>query len=208
MKITFICGCFLLMYFSICYGTQQPLEQLRAQQRNPGFVHNRGIYMNIAKLPEIICFYAKNGRWPDYPTRLRELVYKFARFIFSMNDQSVRSYCRRIYNVGKTTRRPFFSLTTMNFPRDQRTTLRNSVFPTRTPSTTTTRFQTRTPSTTTTRFQARTPSTTTTIQTTRTSSTTTRIPSSTTSTTIAPATGTGTGTGTGVFDVYVYSMFL
>lgn len=195
MKITFICAFLLLMYFSICYGNPQPLGNLKVQQKNPSFVHNRGIYVNIAKLPGIVCYYAKNGRWPDYPLRLRELVYRFARFIFSMSDESIRRYCRQINNAG-TTRRPFFSLTTMRFTRDDRTTQRSTVFSTRTPSTTTTRFQTRTPSTSTTRQTTRTPSTTTTRQTTRFSSSTTRIPSTTrlittSSSTVAPASGTG-----------------
>ncbi|CAO1443106.1 unnamed protein product [Diamesa serratosioi] len=73
---------------------------MRTRQKGPSFRQNRGSYVNIAKLPGIVCYYAKNGHWPDYPIRLRELVYRFARFIFSMSDESIRFYCRKLNDGG------------------------------------------------------------------------------------------------------------
>ena len=186
-KITIVCAFLFLLYFSICYGSPESLNNWKTQQNDQSYMYNRGAYVQIAKLPGIVCYYAKNGQWPDYPQRLRELVHRFARFIFSMSDESIRYYCRKINVVGKTTRRPFFSLTTMTFTRDGRTT--------RMP-TSTSRFQTST-----TRFSStRVPSTSTTTRTPSTSTTTSTTSSITEDYNYgdtATATGTGTATATG-----------
>lgn len=50
--------------------------------------------LNFA-LVDIICFYARFGRWPTYPFYLQQSVFWMSRLIFSMDDNGIRSFCRQ-----------------------------------------------------------------------------------------------------------------
>lgn len=56
---------------------------------------------NLMRVPAIICYYAKNGRWPEYNKNLRRLVQRLAIVVFSMSDESVKFYCTQVFQLNQ-----------------------------------------------------------------------------------------------------------
>jgi hypothetical protein len=56
--------------------------------------------VNSNRVADIVCFYAKNGRWPSYPRNWRPFVSDFARRIFAMTDANIKRYCQRILQTN------------------------------------------------------------------------------------------------------------
>lgn len=56
---------------------------------------------NLLRVPQIICSYAKYGRWPEFDTRLRPLVLQFSRTVFAMNDESIKLYCTQVFRFNQ-----------------------------------------------------------------------------------------------------------
>lgn len=107
MKITF---CFMVLvtcYIIYTTNAQQPgksLQPRRAQQvgqRRNFFVRSRRNRRleSLFRIPAIICYYAKYGRWPEYNTNLRQLVVQFSTSVFAMSDESIKFYCNQVFQL-------------------------------------------------------------------------------------------------------------
>lgn len=107
MKITFCFVFLVICYIVLSTNAQHPNKSLQ-QQQSPGQgrnIFNRTLrnrrLSNILLIPGIICYYAKNGKWPEYDTNLRQLVLQFSATVFSMNDEAIRYYCKQIFQLNQ-----------------------------------------------------------------------------------------------------------
>lgn len=102
MKLTL--GSILLVVFFIVHSTEAQFPGITWGQRQVGrnvFISPRQRRLsNLLMVPGIICYYAKNGRWPEYNTNLRRLVIEFSTTVFSMGDDSIRSYCKQVFQFN------------------------------------------------------------------------------------------------------------
>lgn len=135
MKLTL--GSILLVVFFIVHSSEAQFPGITWGQRGNVFISPRQRRLtNLLMVPGIICYYAKNGRWPEYNTNLRRLVIEFSTTVFSMGDDSIRSYCKQVFQfnllfrprprdipIGSQTRTPL-ATTTFKSIVGQFTTLR------------------------------------------------------------------------------------
>lgn len=83
-------------------STPQRRSQPRSQQRSLFIKSRRNRRItNLLKVPSIICYYAKYGKWPEYDQILQSLVLQFSQIVFAMNDESIRFYCNQVYKFNQ-----------------------------------------------------------------------------------------------------------
>lgn len=109
MKLTF---CFVIaVVFIVIYSTNAELPEKSIQLRRPqNASQRRNVFTrtrknrqlsNLMRIPRIICYYAKFGRWPEYNTSLKRLVQQFSRIVFSMSDESIKNYCTQVFQLNQ-----------------------------------------------------------------------------------------------------------
>lgn len=170
---------------------QQRPQQSPGQARN---IFNRSLrnrrFSNLLLIPGIICYYAKNGRWPEYNPNLRQMVLQFSATIFSMNDEAIKYYCRQVFQFNQFSRPRTREVSAVSTPRGAAVTAAFSPFVSVFTTTTLRPFITLQPSTT-----LRPSTTIQPLTTVRTTQSPNGVTSTTTTTASPSATGTGSGTG-------------
>lgn len=109
MKITVLLIFVVVAYIALATKAERfektgKLKQVNvAGQRRNILIRSRQKrqFQDLLKLPSIICYYAKYGRWPNYEANLRPLVLSMSRLVFSMTDESIRYYCTQINSFNQ-----------------------------------------------------------------------------------------------------------
>lgn len=102
MKITLLLVFFVAAY--VVLNAEMSTQQKTVPQSNSRmflrFQRQRQL-ANLMRVPQIICSFAKYGRWPEFDAKLRPLVLQFARVVFSMNDESIKLYCTQVFRFNQ-----------------------------------------------------------------------------------------------------------
>lgn len=200
MKITFYFILLVICY--IIYSTYAVSDEsmklkntkFPRQSINP-FNRPRRPLSNLLRIPGIICYYAKFGRWPTYDPRFKQLVLQFSVNVFALSDEAIKLYCTQVFQFNR------FFRPVASAPREGPTIL--SVTQTTTSRLPTTSFQNFFTTQSTSRTVPTLPPTIRFLPTLPSTTTVRPMLPTTTTTTQAP-TGSASGTGTGKFYFIVF----
>lgn len=75
----------------------------------PGSANFTSLSLSLSRsYPDIVCFFARFGLWPNYPQRMEGRVQQMSRQIFELDDNRVRVMCRPQFNGNRPPPPGFF----------------------------------------------------------------------------------------------------